>query len=507
MVDHHRPLGGWRLGARLVVLVVLVVLAFGLRWGLLADSGLGELPVGPDAEDWVIMARSMAAGGAEGLEGNRYPLVPWIAAWAAPLLGTTALRFLALLAVGCGGLGAVVTALLARPLLGPRLALLAGLWVAASPVMVLAGVATTAYPLFGLAFLVLVWALLRPLDRGSPALAAVAALVLVSSLAQGALCLLAVVPAGLLLRRWWTSGAALVGGAFGLGLVWLLHPAPHSPFGWMAGESWRYLSGNVAEETTMSGLGWTGAWWSWAERSLHQHPELSLALVVLALLGLGMALRGRRLYGPLEARLPGWLVGAEVAAPRRSQVAALAWALVPLAVLLALMGSPHHLLHLLPLLAVAALLGLRALLPAVGGAPAVLALALALGAYCHATLPMLRVVLGPRLAEDRGLLELGRLVEAAGPESVVVTAYAPGQVNPVHRGLWACPLGTRVLSAHEPSPDQVAWLGDASVVLLVGPEPSPALQLGSISVEPVDDGEQLALDRRRSLWVVPARVR
>jgi hypothetical protein len=486
-------------------LLVLGLLALALRWWLLADSGRGSLPIGPDAEDWVIMARSMVAGSTAGLEGNRYPLVPWLAAHAAPLLGGSVPRALALLALACGAASAVVTALLARPLLGNRLAIVAGLWVAATPVLVLAGVSTTAYPLFGLAFLVLVWALLRPPDRPSVALAALASLVLVACLAQGTLCLLALLPAGLLLRRWWGSAAAVAGGGLGLGLVWLLHPSPHSPLGWMLGESWRYLSGNVAEEQAMGGLGYAATWQAWAERALQQPVELILGSILLAVVGL--ALLGRRPWVTLEARLPPWLVGVAAPLPSRSEVGALAWALLPLVVLLVLMGSAHHLHHLLPLLGVAALLGLRALLPGSGGVPVALVLALGLGVTSYATLPSLRLVLGPRLAEDRGLLLLGERVSAAGAAPVLVTTFGPGEVNPVHRGLWACPLDTRVLGAHDASPEQAAWLDDASAVLLVGPEPSPGVQVGAYRLEPVEAGELLTLDRRRSLWVARAQLR
>jgi hypothetical protein len=240
---------------------------------------------------------------------------------------------------------------------------------------------------------------------------------------------------------------------------------------------------------------------------LNQAPELSLVLVLLAAVGLVLALWGLRPSGALEARLPAWLVGAAQPAPARVAVAALAWALAPLAVLLLLMGSVHHLVHLLPLLAVAALLGLRALLPAAGGAPAALLLALGLGATSYATLPILRVVLGPRLAEDRALLALGERVAAAGPAPLVVTTYGPGEVNPVHRGLWACPLDTRVLSAHDASLEQAAWLETAPTVLLVGPEPSPGVLLAGLLVEPTDVIETIAMDRRRSLWIAAAQVR
>jgi hypothetical protein len=187
-------------------------------------------------------------------------------------------------------------------------------------------------------------------------------------------------------------------------------------------------------------------------------------------------------------------------------VGVLAWSLLPLVVLLALMASGHHLLYLLPLLVVAALLGLRALMPAAGGVPMTLALALYLGAWSFVAVPSLRIVLGPRLAEDRGLLALGQRVEQAGDAPLLVTLYGPDEVNPVHRGLWACPLGTRVLSVHDRQPERLTWLEGASDVLLVGAAPSEGVRVGPYHLEPVGEGAHIALDRRRSLWVVEAAV-
>ncbi len=512
MVVAAPSLVGRRGFAVAVVLVGLV--ALGLRLWLLRDSSQGLVPVGPDAEDWVLMARSMLEGHPAGFEGHRYPLVPWLAAGLAPVAGGSVLWSLALIAVVCGSLGAVLTCLLARRLVGPWLALVAGLWVALAPGSVLAGVSTTAYPLFVTAFLVALWALLRPKGWSSDLLGVLAAFAMVASLTQGLLCLLVLLPVSLLLRRWRTAAASALGAGLGLALVRLLHPSPHSPLGWMAGESWRYLSGNLAEEQAARGAGFVLTWVSWATRALLQPPALTVALLLLAVLGL--ALGARRPAAGLEARLPRWLVGGvgpTLQLPRGT-LAALVCVLLPLGVLMAVMGSPHHLLHLQPVLVVAALLGLLRIVPGGAGPLAAAALVLALGGWSLGARPALLRVLGPPVAWDRAMLELGRRVEvlagSADLPPLLVTVFPPGEVNPVHRGLWACPLGTGTLALPDPHPQRLPAVEQAyrqgQPVVLVSADPSAGWAMGPYTLELAGSPVAIVLDSRRQLLLAPARL-
>jgi len=453
-----------------VGLALVAIAALGARLWLLHHSTGGELPMGPDVEDWVLSARRLASGDPGGLQYHRYPLVPWLAGWLAGVASLPVVTVLAWLSLSSGSLAAVLTALLGRAVAGPRLGLLAGLWVALAPGLVLASLHTTAYPLFALAFLAVLVALVRPAGVLSGLMMAFGALVMVASLAQGALCLIAVLPAALLLRRWWDAVFGAVGGGAGLLVVYLLHPEPYDPVRWMGAEAWQYLSGNVAEERAMAGLGYAQAWWSWVQSALEQPGWLTLGLLVLAVVGL-------------------------VFTTRRRWGLALAWALGPIVVLLAVMGSAHHLLHLLPVLVVAAALGLRAVHPWARSLPVVLVAAGGLVAWSAVGLPELVRGLGMQLEEERSVAALCDHVEALGPSPVVITAMGPGEIDPVSRAQWACPPHMTVLEAGRP------WRGGPA--LLVAWREAALRQPGlTWAGEPTE----LTLDPSRSLWLVPVRA-
>ncbi len=483
---------------------VLLLMALGLvlRLWLLADTSQGLLPIGPDAEDWVISARALAADRADLLEKHRYPLLPWLASLGGPAPGTV-LRVMAGMSAASGALLAGLVALLSRRLLGPWLALLAGLWVAAAPGSLLAGLHTTAYPLFCLAFVGLFASFL--LRDGWPAalVALLAATVASASLAQGLLCALALLPAAIFLRRWRAAGAGLLGAGLGVGLVRLLHPGARGPLTSMARESFRYLKGNPAEELGMSGVGLAPTWWDWAERALHQPAALTVGLVILALCGVLLGAKAPASW--LEPKLPAWLRGPAGEAPSWRPRLALLWTLLPLAVLLGAMASPHHLLHLLPLLAVAALLGLRRLLPGVGSPAVVALLALGLLAWSHGSRAALQRQVNPQLRWERGLARLGwRVSELADQGSVppvLAAALAGPERSLLVRGLWACPLDTAVVPLLDPRPrDMVpldrAWL-EGAAVLVVSQQPTPGWRVGPYELRVRGEPMSFEIDRDR----------
>ena len=378
----------------------------------------GELvPLGPDAADWLAELRRLQDAPWLGAD-NRFPLVPALAAMVAPLMGgLAALDGISLLSTA---VLALVIAALGSRLAGPRQGILAGAVVAVLPLAVEMGLSPSAYGFFSLAFTLLVAALL---GLGGIGLAGGAAFLAAATLQQGLLCVLALLPVGLLARRPRSVGAAAVGALVAAGGIRILRPELREPLGWMLQETARYLGGNIGEETARAGMGWGETWWAWARDGLGGAPLL-LVLVGAATVGI---IRERRL--------------------------ALGVALVPLVILVPAMASPHHLLHLLPLLVLAAI-----------GAPRT-----ERGRAALAALLMLACVGGgiamqpgreAAVRRARGEAAAVRGLVDALPEGPILLAPAGGRTR-LTWGAWAAPLGRPVVDLGELRPAQQARLVSA----------------------------------------------
>ncbi len=410
-------------------------------------AGLGgdALPAGPDAEDWVIAAAGIADGDWSLLQPNRYPLFPLLASL--PIrFGISPSGALMALSLVFSALTAPVVFLLGRRWLSPWAAAAAGAWVALAPSQLFLGVCTIAYTLFGLAFAVALLGLLDDHRWRGPLLVGLGSAVAVATLNQGLLCLLAMLPAGLLLRRWFGVGAGLAGAAVGLGIVHGLHPNPTSATSWMLRESMKYLSGNIPEETARAGGGYWDAFSFWTDQTFRLGGIWVVLLLGLGVWGIAVALwRAHQDGRPLVPTL------------------ALAWALAPSIVLVVAMGSGHHLIHLIPLLALAATLGGAALAPGLYGRIAGAATAIGVAALCVTSVPSTVRDLENRAREGRNALEVADGVrELVGEDGVVVTPPTrPGDpAEIVFNVQWAFPAGVTVIQ-----------LGD-----LNNPHPIPPLE-------------------------------
>jgi len=367
----------WRDG---VIVLMLLVVAVGLRVVLLQVVCQGQaLPLGADGDNWVRMAEGILTERPETLAGHRYPLLPWLAVLGFRGFGTSPVVTLVGVSFVSSAMLAPVSWWFARGWLPPVLALGVGLLVALHPALAAAALMPTAYAFFALCFVVLAACLLAPRDGwGVAVLAALSACAAVACLAQGLLCALVLIPAGLLARRWRVVAAAAVGSLLGLVLVYQLHPAPHAPLTWMAQDAWRYLSGNLAEETgAMVGVTTVEAWVRWSPGGLGVRWALAVPLLVLGLLGVlspGLSL-SRLLPGPVATWLGRHL--APESLPLGARLG-LVWAAAPSAVLILAVASTHHLWHLLPVLIVVILVGARRLF-APFGHPVVAALLIGLG--------------------------------------------------------------------------------------------------------------------------------
>jgi hypothetical protein len=296
----------------------------------------GAVPIGPDAEDWVVSVAGIVQGDWTTLQANRYPLVPWGASILARGLGLSASS--ALLAV------CVVASALVVPLvwwigcryLSPTAACVAAVWLALAPSQLLLGVSTIAYPVFGLLFAVVFAGFLDPKPARGAGLAGVAAFAGAMTLTQGLLVLLVLSPSALLLRRWWAFATSLLGALAGVWVVRMVHPGPDDPLRWMLTESYTYLSGNIAEETARAGGAYSLTFSDWAQQGFFVPMASMLLFFCLVLWGLASRFR-------------------------ETEVAALGWASAPALALVVAMGSTHHLFHLIPLLVVAAAIGASAL--------------------------------------------------------------------------------------------------------------------------------------------------
>jgi len=355
----------WRDG---VVVVLLLVVAVGLRAVLLQVVCQGQaLPLGADGDNWVHMAEGILTGRPETLMGHRYPLLPWLAVVLFRGFGTPPVVALVGVSFAASVLLAPVSWWVARGWLPPGLALGVGLLVALHPALAAAALMPTAYAFFALCFVMLAGCLLASRDGlGVASLAALAACAGVACLAQGLLCVLVLIPAGLLARRWRVAAAAVAGALLGLILVYQLHPAPHTPLVWMGKDAWRYLSGNLAEEMgAMAGTTTLDAWVLWAPGGLG--ISWALAAPLLALGALGVLLPVPLLVRILPRRVVTWL-GRHMepeALPLGARLG-LVWAAAPAAALILAVASTHHLWHLLPVLILGILVGARRLFAPLG---------------------------------------------------------------------------------------------------------------------------------------------
>lgn len=471
-----------------VVLVALVVRL------LLARSGFsdGILPVGPDADDWLHGVMALGRDDPTALQAHRYPLVPLLASWLWRLGLGSPVAMLWSLSLASGAAAAGLCWAVARRFLGPGRALAPALTIALCPSLVLLSNQTIAYGPAALFFLALVWSLLTERRWAGPLVAGLAAVALVSSLNQGLLELIAVLPAALLLRRWRVLGAFVVGGVLGLGLVHLIHAQAHDPVVWMLTELERYLSGNVAEETSMAGLSYSRAWAAWAHRAFDLRAVFLLVYFAIGVCGLAF---GR----------PSWKLRA-----------ALAWLAAPVLVLAPLMASRHHLSHLLPLLAVALFVGVDRLLPRRMG---LIAGFVVLGALCVEARQRVQPVLGQLeggVREAQQQILLGEAVVGMLPEGGLMLYLDPRERERMHvieTALWTFPGNIEVVRVVPEEPSHAvrslsrAFDAGRPVVLVAPPDSPPPWRVGSYQLEGVEPPVQVefAVARtKRSLWTVEA---
>lgn len=482
----HRP-HPWDVGLTAVLTAVaLAARVWTTSHGLDGDA----LPVGPDGEDWLLGTRALLEEG-PGLDPHRYPLLPWLVAGVIRSTGADPLRVLQVASLAASAGLAPLTFLIGRAFLPRGLAVAAATAVALGAALVIPAAHPTAYAPFALAFATVAYALLGRVGR--PAgwiLAACGAFWATASMNQGLLCLLALAPAGLCTRRPGTMFAASCGAGLGLACVYGLHPGARSPVSWMAAEAWRYLAGNVAEETGTRTF--AEAFSAWSPGALSVPGGLAVAVLLLALVGLaaaGMGIPGpaRALERRLSMRLP------DAPSPRGA-AAGLALALVPLAVLVARLASPHHLLHLAPLLVAAVALGIRWLLPGASHPAAGAVLAAIVGILgVHGWDPA-QDGLRAQAAGARAQRVLGEaLVAAVGPGGLVITdppSPATGGVDPLWQSLWAVPRTLDLFVAE----DRPGNLGETRIrdaartgrtVAWVGAD-APCWAMGSARIEPVD---------------------
>ncbi len=410
-----------------LTVVALVARLLAMRAGLGGDA----LPVGPDAEDWVLATGGMAEGDWSLLQPNRYPLFPWLASLLVRLTGVSASGALLILSMLASSLTPWAVLGVARRMLPFPGAVAAGLWIALAPSQLLLGVSTIAYTLFALAFVGVLASLLDEHRWRRPALVAACCLVTVATLNQGFLCVLALLPAGLLLQRGWTAAAGLAGAALGLGAVHFTHPSPTSATRWMLQESVVYLSGNIPEETARVGGTYAQAFDFWAQQTFRLGGGWTAALLALGIWGLAAGLwRGRRDGTRLAPSL------------------ALAWAVAPATILIPVMGSGHHLIHLVPLLTVTVAGGALALTPGRAGIVAGLAVAGLVGALGVSSLSGAMRDLERRGDEGRAALQTAEAaVELIGEDgALIVPPTHPGDPAEIVFNIqWAFPPSMTVI--------------------------------------------------------------
>ncbi len=340
--------------------LLLTALALGLRvytaWDVMGDD---PLVLGPDADDWALASMAFLRGRLEELEAHRYPLVPWAAAWMSWSLGMAVPRALLIISIACSCLTPWATLEIGRRFLPFGLAVAAGAWVALAGTEVAFGVYTIAYIPFVLGFLLLAGAIFGAGGRAGPVVAGVGAFLAVASLWQGLLSVLALLPVVLASRRWKSALGCGAGALAGLALVRWLHPGAAGPIGGMLSDMSTNVDINIELQQSFDGTDYWTTLQRWLRNSFGMHWGWMAAVGAVIAQGLLAAasprLRPTRLLPqPWRVPLPqlGW-----------TWALALAWSLVPLAVLIVNLDSFHHLAHLKPLALVAFLLGVAALLP------------------------------------------------------------------------------------------------------------------------------------------------
>lgn len=365
--------------AGLILTGLSLVVRFKLYRDTMSDTFLA---IGPDVSDWVTATSGLFRGDESVLKPNRYVLVPWIAAYIARSTSGEPQYTLLNIAFYAGVFLPWATFIAARRYLSIPAAFGVACWVVFKPGYLALSLSPIGYPVFALAFVVTAGACLGGYGRAGPWVGVLAAVVTAATLNQGILCLLALLPAALLCQRYKVFVAALLGGTGGLWLAGALQSDRYSPFGWMLWETRRYLSGNIPEEMSRTRTGYLETWFRWAEQTLQIPAALIVVVLVLALVGVVVSFLcpslmswRRRSAGSVSRRLrsagrvsvsPSASAGAvpsqgSVTAPSRGAVAALAWASAPMLLLLPLMASAHHLVHLEPLVAIEAGMGLALL--------------------------------------------------------------------------------------------------------------------------------------------------
>ncbi len=439
-----RPILSRRVGSRwwtLAAVILVTAVAAALRIHLYTHGTGGTfVAIGPDVSDWVTSTTGLARGDDTVFKGNRYLFVPWLAVRLARVWGLPPKIALLNVVFYASLLLPGATLLLARRFVSLPAATLVAAWVVFKPEYQALSLSPIAYPVFAVAFVVTTAACLGAFGRWSALVAIPGALVTAASLNQGMLCLLAMLPAGLLARRREVVAAACLGGGAGLWVAEALQPRRYSAFGWMIRETVRYLGGNVAEETTRIGLGYGASWLQWAEQTFQVPGYLAVTLLGLAVLGIGIGIVR-----------PGALPGSAADLTRAHGAAlGLAWAALPSVVLFPLMASAHHVIHLEPLLATGAAMSVSALprLWARTAATVFLVGALMLS-FLRAETPYRF-----RFQVDQARRELvfgKRVGEVVGEDAAVFATRAPGQtpMEVLWRSSWALPDGVALYTLPE----------------------------------------------------------
>jgi hypothetical protein len=485
--DHRKP-AGW-LVYLLPLLVVLVALGARLAFGAAVFRD-GLLPIGPDVDDWLLGVSAFVDGQPDLLQPHRYPLVPALASVLVRGLSVTPAQALWSLSLGAGALASGVCWGIAHRYLTPLQAVGPALCIALAPAMLASSNQAFAYGPAALAFLVLAWSLLWDPRGWGPFLAALAAAGLVASLQQGLLELLFMLPVALFLRRWRVLLGAILGAVLGLGLVYWLHPDAFDPIRWMLAELWRYLSGNVAEETQALRCSYSSAWARWVTATFQLRAPPALACAVLMLLGLGM---GR--------------------APRAARIG-LAWLAAPAAVLVALLGSSHHLIHLIPLVVIAVFLGASRLFPVRWGAVGVLVTFVMLGFEARRQFgEVLNGALGQG-GEVADQMLLGEAVEASLPSGGLMLYLDPPvreRFDVIRTARWSISSDIEIVHVVPGDPSHaIRSLGHARsagrpVLVVAHPGSPPPWRVGTMDLDATNPSRHVTLrsaQTERELWQV-----
>ncbi len=437
-----------------VALLAVTGIAAALRVHLFHhEIGGAFLAIGPDASDWVTTAMGLSRGDPTVFKPNRYLFVPWLAVEISRHLGLSPKEALLNLAFYSSLFLPAATLMVARRFVSLPAASLVAAWVVFKPEYISLSLSPIAYPVFCLAFVVAAGACVGAYGRAGAAVVVPAAFVASASLNQGMLCLLVMLPAGLLVGRWGTTLAAAFAGVGGLELADSLQPGRNDAFEWMLRETARYLGGNVAEETARTQVAYAETWLRWAELTFQVPRYLALALLVVAVIGFSAALFApgigrcrpchptrRRRDVPAVGAVGRRSVSSWLADPDRRAATGLVWAAAPLVVLLPLMASSHHLVHLEPLLGVGVALGIGCIPSRWGRLSGGVIVS---GAIAFAFLRQDRTYRFEfQVDQARRELALGqRIGRIVGDEAILLAVLPPGPspLGELWRAAWALP--------------------------------------------------------------------